>query len=203
MDQSADNSPRKNTDELRARVAELERLVADLQSLIQLADPHPIVYPANASQSKFWQELICNGGTLTNLGASAVGGDIVGCKETTSGSALLCLADGQGLVVEMEDLTGMRPVWLPNGSFGVYLTQVGGANGDDSSVSGTASYPTYTYNVYADSGKTVLLGGTLTVEWHRQLQVGVSAATHGLAQWNGPTLRLLLTDEYPDRTTCT
>jgi hypothetical protein len=129
-------------------------------------------------------------------------GSIRGATSSADTSALVHPTDGQMLAVEVETPGRTKYVLMP-GCFGVYLTQVGGANGDDGSVSGTASFPTFTYNVFADAAKTILLAGTLTVEAHRPLQIPVHAAEHGLFQWNGATGRLLTVfDEYYDRDAC-
>lgn len=86
-----------------------------------------------------------------------------------------------------------------------YLTQIGGANGDDGTASGTASFCTYTYNAYFDSSKTQLAGGTLTVQAHRDLKIAVTAASLGLIQKNGTTSTyqlMAVLDEYRDRDVC-
>lgn len=87
------------------------------------------------------------------------------------------------------------------GSFGVYVTQNGGANGDDGSTT-TIAFPTYTYDVFLDAAKTIQIGTAEAVEHHRPEQIAVHAGTHGIAQWNGSTLRLLFVDEYFDRDSC-
>lgn len=86
-----------------------------------------------------------------------------------------------------------------------YLTKIGGANGDDGTATGTASYCTYTYNAYFDAAKSSLAGGTLTVQAHRMLQVAaVAPATLGIIQINSNNTYSLMTvlDEYWTVGTC-
>jgi hypothetical protein len=84
-----------------------------------------------------------------------------------------------------------------NLGFLVYLQQSGGANGDDGSTT-TKAFPTYTYDLYTDSGHTNLLQTATSVLFHRPLQIAVHAATHGFAVQVGGTYLLLVTDEYFD-----
>ena len=88
------------------------------------------------------------------------------------------------------DSTGAYPAPEPGataGTFLVYLTQNGGGSGDDGTNT-TAYFPTYTYDVYTDAAKTNKIGTAVAVLFHRPLTIAVTAATHGLATWNGGTL---------------
>lgn len=161
-------------------------------------DEDEVIFPARVRTDGTMIEQLLVNGSLSDFTAGRF-------NDTTS--TLTHLSDGQGFALDMPamDASGnhsIQPVFLPNPAFGVYVTQVAGANGDDGTATGTASFPTYTYNVYADAAKTILLGGTLTVEWHRPMKVAVTAGTHGLFQWNGTAGRLLQVDEYFDRDAC-
>ena len=86
-------------------------------------------------------------------------------------------------------------------AFHVWLTQNGGSAGTDGTA-GTAAFCSYTYDVYADSGKTQKIGTALAVRAQRFLKVALFAATEGLAQWENGTLMLLMAWESADRDNC-
>jgi hypothetical protein len=183
------------------RVAELESLVEQLSAQIRHPNPLPPVFMGQQTNSDGrWGEIIASGGSIAIQGTTGVDGR--GCTSSANTYAqLYALSEAQFFVVESQDSTDSNFTVIPNGAFLVYLTQVGGVDGDDGSTT-TAAFPTWTYDCYADAAKTIKWGSAVSVLFHRLLKTKVTKATHGLAQWNGSTLLLLTTDEYPDQGDC-
>lgn len=185
-------SPQADPDNPNAdRIATLEEKVHWLESMLKLPSRFANPFIANMSASKMWAEMSMASGSLGTYTSGRL------CNDSASSCALVTLADGQALALQVADPPDVRFVPIPNPAFGVYLTQSGGSNGS------TTSFPTYTYNIFLDAAKTLQIGSAVTVEGHRLLKVPVTAATHGLFQWNGTSSRLLMVDEYPDQTACT
>lgn len=188
------------------RIEELEEKVRGLGMLIRSLDIYSKLFIANNSANNgTFQELIASGGAIVPFA------DGRKCNDSTHSSALLSLTAGQALVMEMYEPSYTRfvnvgqPAVASSSSYTAWLTQIGGANGDDGSVSGTASFPTYIYNAYWDAAKTQLAGGTLTVQAHRLLQIQVTPASLGLIQKNGTNpdfLLMAVLDEYYGRDSC-
>lgn len=167
-------------------------------------NPWPTVFPAEAtgnfsSAKALFKEMNVVDGAMTTFGTP--GDDGRQCTDTTDPSGTIALAEKQFFLVEVPDGPDHRYLMLPNPTFLVYLTQNGGADGDDGSTT-TEAFPTYTYDVFLDSAKTIKLASTLSVLFHRLLKISVTAATHGLAQWSGTTLILISVDEYVGRDAC-
>lgn len=187
--------------EITQTIKQLANRVDDARSAIKPTDVLPMLFPAQQTHSDGrWKELTAVSTSIVDLGTPGTDGR--NCTSSSHASAPMSLGESQGFFLEVVDGTDHRYIWIPNGEFRVYVTQVGGSNGHDGTGGGSVVYPTYTYDVFYDVAKTIKIGTALSVADHRPLQVAVHAGTHGHAQWENNTLILLNVDEYFDRDGC-
>jgi hypothetical protein len=183
---------------LERRVAELERLVEERLGL--LADPlDSVLFAELTNGDGQWKEKIVAGGSLVDYGTPGTDGR--NCASASDPSKPVRMAEAQGVLIEVTDGDDSRYVLVPNGDFLVYLTQNGGANGDDGTTT-TAAFPTYTYDVFLDAAKTIQIASAASVLFHRPLKIAVTAAAHGIARFDGEDVILITADEYFDRDEC-
>ena len=164
-----------------------------------------------------------NGRTVTGLSTAVATGNLAMPEGmTVAGSDNLLLLDltENGLSTHQVKVDGTvfvqyLPVGVTSGGltigvfqsggwgsvFSVWLTQNGGINGDDGSTT-TRAYPAWTYDVFADAARSIQIGTAVAVEWHRRVQIAMTAAAHGISRYDGSTLVLINCDEYEDQGGC-
>jgi hypothetical protein len=205
----------KHAASLEARLAALEKLVPeilpaaarDIRTVAAMAtaldtppedvDPlsRVLIGEFTTTGGPGWKEktLISNAGAGMLADFGSVGPDGRGCFSDVDAFALqVKMADTQFVSLEVEDLNHHFYLLIPNPSFAVYLTQVGGLN----AAADGSTFATYTYDAYLDAGKTIRVASAVSVEFHREIPLPVTPAQHGIMQWNGSTPRLLKVDEY-------
>jgi hypothetical protein len=161
------------------RIDELEKTAEDMNERLQFVEnnqsenPLAEIFPARmtaftSGTGATWQERFASGTVLVDM----LGGRFA--SAATNPCAVFGPGETDFISVEQEQPYSMSVLGVFSGLVDVYLTQVGGSS------------PSYTYNGYLDSGKTVKVFSGQASQGG-----GTDIATKGLARLVGKTWRLV------------